>query len=315
MPQVKTRSGLYKLYSFFFVGMMAIGLLSGLALHQIQHAQDEAFTGTTEEYIETKAARKKLDFGLIAAATGTQYVPRTYLDTLPKGLPKINNVREKKELFSATLLPLILLSNEKVIEDRSRLISIKHYLDDNASLSESDTSWLYAQRRKYGISKKIAISSTLIDQLLYHCDIIPPSLALAQAAIESGWGTSRFAQTGNAIFGQWVWGENADGMLPLDRDEGATHKVKKFDHLLDSVQSYVTNINRNRAYKDVRDRRASLRKDGKPITGTYLAEGLIAYSERGQAYIHDVLSLISYNQFSGLDFSQLEPIGENQIKI
>jgi Bax protein len=295
--------------------MMAIGLLSGLALYQIQHAQDEAFAGTTDEYIETKAARKKLDFGLTAAATGSEYVPRTYLETLPRGLLQIRNVREKKELFSATLLPLILLSNEKVIEDRSRLTSIKHYLADNASLSESDTIWLRAQRRKYSISKKIPISTELIDRILYHCDIIPASLALAQAAIESGWGTSRFAQTGNAIFGQWVWGENADGMLPLNRNEGATHKVKKFERLLDSVQSYIHNINRNSAYKAVRDLRAELRTKGKPITGTHLAQGLIQYSQRGEDYIKDILNLISYNQFSGLDFSQLEPVGANQIKI
>lgn len=310
MPPVNTKSGLYKLYAFFFLGMMVVSLLTGLALHQIRLAHDEAFAGTTDEYVEAKKARKELHFGLIAAATGKEYVPRTYLETLPEGLPKIRNVRQKKELFSATLLPLILLSNELIHEERDRLVALQTSLENGQLLSNYDNEWLLFQRKRFNISKKIDVSAELIDRLLYHCDIIPPSLALAQGAIESGWGTSRFAQTGNAIFGQWVWGDSAEGMLPLGREEGATHKVRKFDNLIDSVRSYAHNINRNHAYEDVRRRRASLREAGKPISGEYLALGLIKYSERGEEYINDILSLISYNQFSGLDHSRLEPRDE-----
>ena len=315
MPYVKTRSGLYKLYTFFFMGMMVVSLLAGLALHQIQHAQDEAFAGTTEEYIEVKEARKSLEFGLIAAATGHEYVPRTYLDELPKGLTQIRNVRQKKELFSATMLPLILRSNELILEERERFAVLKGRLKQGKPLFKADTDWLKLQRKRYGISDKVDISIELLDTLLYHCDIIPPSLALAQAAIESGWGTSRFAQTGNAIFGQWVWGDSAEGMLPLGREDGATHKVRKFDYLLDSVRSYAHNLNKNRAYDDVRKRRAALRKTGKPISGEQLAPGLIKYSQRGEDYIKDVLNLIAYNQFSGLDHSRLEPHADGQLKL
>ena len=313
MPKLRTKSGLYKLYVFFFMGTIVIGLLSGLALHQIQHAQDEAFDGTVDEYIEVKTARKNLDFGLTGAATGTTYVPRVYVESLPKGLPKIRNVRQKKELFSATMLPLILRSNELILEERNRLLAIKSSLNMGQNLSKTSIEWILYQGKRYGLANSDTISAELIDQLLHHCDIIPPSLALAQAAIESGWGTSRFAQTGNAIFGQWVWGNDADGMLPLNRNEGSTHKVRKFDLLIDSVRSYSHNLNRNNAYEDVRKRRASLRDAGKPISGLYLAHGLTHYSERGEDYIKDVITMISYNQFSGLDHSRLEPTNSKEL--
>lgn len=315
MTQIEKKSGLYKLYTFFFLGIMAVSLLTGLALHQIRQARDEAFAGTTEEFVEVKKARKDLNFGLTSAAAGTKYVPRTYMDQLPRGLDQIRNVRQKKELFSATMLPLILRSNEIIGEERSRLKDLRTYLKAGEALTELDIEWLIHLRQRYSISTNIEISTELVDRILYHCDIIPPSLALAQAAIESGWGTSRFAQTGNAIFGQWVWGDSQDGMLPEGRDEGATHKVRKFDYLIDSVRAYTHNLNKNRAYAEVRKRRADLRKAGKHISGEYLAHGLIKYSQRGDDYIKDILSLISYNQFSGLDHSRLEPINKTQIKL
>ncbi len=315
MPQITTSSGLYKLYSFFFLGMMTVSLLAGLALHQIQHAKNEAFAGSTSEYIAVKKARKELNFGLIAAASGKKYVPRNYVDQLPKGLIQIRNSRQKKELFSATLLPLILLSNELIREERNRLEDLKTNLGVGLTLTEIDSQWLNLLRNRYGISENIEISTELVDRILYHCDIIPPSLALAQAAIESGWGTSRFAQSGNAIFGQWVWGDDVEGMLPLNRDEGATHKVRKFNYLIDSVRAYARNINKNEAYEDVRERRAALRKAGKPISGEYLAQGLSRYSQRGDDYIKDILNLISYNQFAGLDHSRLAPMNENQLQL
>lgn len=315
MPKLNLKSGLHKLYAFFFLGLAAVSLLAGLALHQIRHARDEAFAGTAEEYVEVKKARKELHYGLSAAAAGVIYVPRTYSDRLPKGLPQMRNVRKKKELFSATLLPLILRSNELIREERGRLEDLKSYLESGEPLTDLDVKWLIYQRGRYGISDSIDVSTKLVDRLLYHCDIIPPSMALAQAAIESGWGTSRFAQSGNAIFGQWVWGDSQEGMLPLGRDEGATHKVRKFDNLIDSVRSYAHNINKNRAYDDVRKRRADLRKAGKHISGEHLAHGLIKYSQRGQDYIKDILGLISYNQFSGLDHSRLEPVNKSQIKL
>ncbi len=315
MPKVKTRSGLYKLYVFFFMGLMLVSLFGGLALKQIEQARHEAFAGTTDEFIEVKKVRKSLEFNLISAASGTKFVPRNYLDRLPRGLPKIRNVHQKKELFSTTLLPLILLSNELILIERERLLTLRAQMEGGAALAGIDIKWLKQQRKLYNISTKIEPSLDLIDRLLHHSDIIPPSLALAQAAIESGWGTSRFAQMGNALFGQWVWGDDADGMLPLGREEGATHKVRKFNYLIDSVRAYAHNINKNRAYEDVRIRRATLRREGRPISGPHLAEGLIKYSERGEDYIKDVLNLISYNQFSGLDHSRLEPSSKNELQL
>ena len=121
MPKINLKSGLHKLYAFFFLGMIAVSLLVGLALHQIRHARDEAFAGTAEEYVEVKKARKELHYGLTAAAAGVVYVPRTYSAQLPKGLPQMRNVRKKKELFSATLLPLLFRSNKFIRQVRGRL--------------------------------------------------------------------------------------------------------------------------------------------------------------------------------------------------
>lgn len=135
-------------------------------------------------------------------------------------------------------------------------------------------------------------------------DIIPPSLALAQAAKESGWGTSRFARNGNALFGQWTWDED-QGMEPKDRPEGTDHLVREFDTLLDSVEAYMLNLNRHRAYRELRSLRAGMRKRGEPIDGISLAGGLESYSELGMEYVERIRSMIDLNQLLALDNAEL----------
>jgi Bax protein len=186
------------------------------------------------------------------------------------------------------------------------LLNIRDKMERGESLRSSERKWLQEKARQYKI-RRSGSQMTLeeVDLLIFRADVIPPSLALAQAAMESGWGTSRFAQDGNALFGEWVWGEDAEGLTPLGRDEGKNHKVKSFDYLLDSVMSYMTNLNRHPTYRDLRLRRAELRKHNLVVTGAALAPALVNYSERGAEYVSDILTIINFNGLDGLDSAQL----------
>mgnify|MGYP000465840695 CR=1 FL=1 len=134
-----------------------------------------------------------------------------------------------------------------------------------------------------------------ISELLLYVDIIPESLVLAQAANESAWGTSRFALEGNNYFGQWCFRKGC-GLVPEQRDDEAEHEVRRFKNARQSVFAYIDNLNINRAYADLREKRSELRQNGQEITGLTLASGLHSYSERGQDYIDEIESLISYNE-------------------
>jgi Bax protein len=133
--------------------------------------------------------------------------------------------------------------------------------------------------------------------LLHRVDILPPSLVLAQAATESGWGTSRFAREGNNLFGQRTY-RPGNGIVPANRPDGETHEVKRFGTLFESVRSYMRNLNTHLAYRELRDLRAQLRRSGRPLSGALLADGLNAYSTRSSDYITDVRAIIRANDLS-----------------
>jgi len=135
--------------------------------------------------------------------------------------------------------------------------------------------------------KRYRVTDGGITALLERIDVIPTSLILAQSAEESGWGTSRFVRQGNALFGQWAWGDD-EGIVPKGREEGKTHVIKAFGSLMDSVRAYARNINSHPAYQSLRERRAALRADGQMITGWELAETLTKYSERGAEYVDSI---------------------------
>ena len=140
----------------------------------------------------------------------------------------------------------------------------------------------------------------VIDESLYKLDVIPAGLALGQAAYESGYGTSRFAAEGNALFGQWTFG--GKGLIPeQQRGELGDHRIAAFDWPFDSVRGYFINLSSHPAYEDFRKLRAELRRDGKPLDSLTLAEGLIRYSERGQAYVNTLKSIIRVNNLSIAD--------------
>ncbi|UTW54277.1 glucosaminidase domain-containing protein [Kordiimonas sp. SCSIO 12610] len=260
----------------------------------------------------TEEVNNKLAGVLAKNFQNIEAIPRVFLTRLPESLPEIENTAKRKQLFISTMLPLILRSNELILADRKTALKLKRKINRGYLLRATERDWIHGLFRKYLSQQEraqIALqpSETDIDRLLYKLDTIPPSLAMAQAAIESGWGSSYFSQEGNALFGQWVWDDNEPGIVPRGREEGKTHRVKSFEYLLDSVISYMTNLNRNSNYPGLRSRRAELKKHNLPVTGLALAPSLLKYSEQGSEYVSKVISMINYNGFDALDNASLAP--------
>ncbi len=136
-------------------------------------------------------------------------------------------------------------------------------------------------------------------RLLKRVDIIPPGLALAQAASESAYGTSRFSRLANNLFGEWTFAPGT-GIVPKDRPEGKTYEIRRFKSIFASVNAYFKNLNTHRAYKNLREKRAFLRSEGLPLKSTTLADGLIHYSIRGEEYVKSIKKIIRQNRLSRL---------------
>lgn len=244
-----------------------------------------------------------LNYGLDDIRARVSAVPRVAASAVPVDLDTIEIVERRKALFFRMVLPLVLMANEQIEADRARIRRLRNQQLDGVALSDADSAWLARQWESYGVEPDAW------EVLLRRVDIIPPSLAMAQAAIESGWGTSRFARHGNALFGQWVWGDDADGIIPEDRVDGATHKIRAFDTPLDAVVAYIKNLNTHRAYRSFRTIRANLRRQGAGINGMTLADGLESYSEKGREYIKLVRGIIADNQLRPFDRARLRDAG------
>ncbi|MEO9903434.1 MULTISPECIES: glucosaminidase domain-containing protein [Alphaproteobacteria] len=241
---------------------------------------------------------------------GQTDVPRLVLLQVPERFAEVTfkevTVEQKKQIFFRMILPLILMANEEVTSDREALMHLKSRLETTRVPYEGDLDELRSLANKYRLSEDSDVISVtkLLKTLTRRIDIVPPSLALAQAATESAWGTSRFAVEGNALFGQWTFG--GKGMVPEEqRAEKGDHKVASFRSPLHSVRSYLRNLNTNRAYREFREDRAAARAEGKPFSGEALASALSRYSERGQDYIKEIRQIIVGNDLSALDRSKL----------
>jgi len=226
-------------------------------------------------------------------------VPRVFLARVPDGLAEVKQASHRKEVFLSVMLPLVLEANEKVMQKRAQLLVIDAKQAAGYPLSDEQ------QARLEAIADEYDTDPERIDLLLRRVDAVPPSLALAQAAIESGWGTSRFVREGNAIFGQWTWGEGK-GIVPTGREEGKSHKIKSFGQIMDSVRSYVHNLNTHRAYQDFRAKRQHLRAEGKRLSGLSLVPTLHAYSELKGKYLGLLRSIITVNELQPLDAARLK---------
>ncbi len=206
-------------------------------------------------------------------------------------------VKEKKSAFFDYILPLVKHSNQLVIEDRKQLELLAAEVGE---LSFFQRRTLIELAEDYYVDRENRSDFQVIEQLRLRVDPVPPSLALAQAAIESAWGTSRFAVQGNNLFGQWCYKKGC-GLVPLRRNSGTQHEVAKFDTVSESVGSYIRNINTHRAYQDLRVSRAQLRTDRGSVSGHQLAENLLEYSELREKYVHEVQAVIRINKLARYD--------------
>ena len=212
-----------------------------------------------------------------------------YFTQFPKDLDEIVSVQLKKETFIKIILPLVVAENQKIINDREKLkkLSVKKITSDK------EKSWL---RQKF---KEYKIKNGSMKELTNRMDIIPVSVAIAQAAKESGWGTSRFALEGNAIFGQWTW--NGRGIAPLYRSKEESHKILRFPILRASVKAYKNNLNTHKSYKEFRDKRSSLRSKRRSIAGMKVIHTLDNYAETGQEYTKILAQIIDQNSLEEFD--------------
>ena len=222
-----------------------------------------------------------------------QKVKPIYLTKLPKDLKTLGDTKQKRELFIKIILPLILDENNKITEDRVKLFKI---LSKNFN-TVGERVWLKRRFKEYKIADQD------LGKLKIRMDIIPVSIAIAQAANESGWGTSRFALEGNALFGQWTWSKK--GISPKNKDPNKSHKILQFQVLKASVNAYKNNLNTHNAYKEFREARAKLRQNNKEIIGTELTKYLKRYASIGEKYVIILDDIIRKNSLTDFDTADL----------
>lgn len=225
-------------------------------------------------------------------------VPRLFLAKVPDGLADVKQSTERKQVFLSVMLPLVLEVNEQVQRKRAQLLVMEAKQAAGQPLTAEQQTRLETIAAEYGTSPD------RLDILLRRVDAVPPSLALAQAAIESGWGTSRFILEGNAVFGEWTW--SGDGLVPQGREEGKSHKIRSFEQLMDSVRSYIHNLNTHTAYRSFRDKRLTMRNEGQRLNGLGLVPTLSSYSELKGKYLGLLRNIITSNELEPLDEARLQ---------
>ena len=206
----------------------------------------------------------------------------------------------KKDSFFKSIYPLVEKENISILRTRDKIISIKQKLKSKQILIPSESTLLIVLANKYQLLKYRDNTNVLVDKLLNRIDIIPPSLALAQSANESAWGTSRFARQANNYFGQWCFSKGC-GIIPNQRPANSSHEVKNFSSIQNSVRSYIKNINSTRAYANLRKIRSQLRLKNHSPDGLKLAQGLLKYSSRGIKYVNEIRSMIKQNKLIAYD--------------
>tara|TARA_B100001250_G_C19790860_1_gene786429 strand:- start:223 stop:1305 length:1083 start_codon:yes stop_codon:yes gene_type:complete len=243
---------------------------------------------------EINALFKKIKYNL-DNVRDTKLVKPVPIDLLPYEIKKIESTKKRKEMFIKIVLPLILKENNKIRVDRMRLFTI---LNKNSN-TNIEKKWLEKKYKQYGTR------SNDLSTLKIRMDEIPVSLAIAQAAKETGWGTSRFAQEGNALFGQWTW--SGEGLKPKNADKNKGHKVMKFLILRLSVKAYLRNLNTHSSYRDLRKARAKLRDLEKPLDSLILSKYLDKYAETGKYYTDVLQKIIKQNNLKDFDEARLLP--------
>lgn len=255
-------------------------------------SSDQRLLVQTPEHLAL--AFEEAGYDLKAIRSGNETVPHLLLREWPDGFEAMKKTERKKTLFIQTLLPLILHVNQSIAAQRAALRGIIRRKQAGRPPSHRELAWIDSLAMLYRTTPdKTAI-------LFRRIAPVPPSLAIAQAAAETGWGTSRFARQGNALFGQWTFDKD-EGLKPKDAAPDARHAVKQYDRLLESAWDYARNLNTNRAYRLLRLSRA------KGVTGgAALAGHLIKYSERGPAYVRLLRRIIAQNKLGPFDKAKLQ---------
>ena len=225
----------------------------------------------------------------------TKLVKPIDIGLLPNEIKMLSSTKKRKEMFIKIVLPLIVKENNKVRIDRKRLFTI---LNKNSNTS-IERKWLEKKYKQYGVRQDD------LSTLKIRMDEIPVSLAIAQAAKETGWGTSRFALKGNALFGQWTW--SGEGLKPKNAEIGQDHKVMKFNSLQLSVRAYIRNLNTHSSYKNLREVRTTLRNKNKPLDSILLSSYLDKYAETGNEYVQVLQKIIIQNNLKDFDEARLLP--------
>ncbi len=231
-------------------------------------------------------------------------VPRIAVEPLPRDLDPAMPAPRKKALFFRLLLPLVLAENRELRAQRQQVLRLLEY----GGIPPEGTGarhWLDGLLRRYRVTEEDPAQA--MELLLERLDELPPALALAQAANESAWGTSRFARVANNLFGQWTWQEE-HGIVPAARPEGKRYLVRKFPTLRDSVRDYFYNLNVGHAYQELRRLRREMRASGTSLDSLALAGGLQRYSQRGEAYVEEIRRIIRVNRLERLRDVDLMPM-------
>lgn len=239
---------------------------------------------------------RHLDYRLARVRQGNGSVPGHYADSLPRDMLPTSNTKSRKTMFIQMMLPLVLVANDAIIEDRQHLLRLISRVKAGHALSATNQQWLARLAERY------EVRADDFSSLKYRVDAIPPSLALAQAALETGWGTSRFSHQGNALFGEWTFGDR-QGIVPAARSDEQDHKIRSFQTLLHSVTAYMDNLNSHPAYRDFRAKRAYGRALGRPADSHELSATLRAYGG-DERYVNKLSWVIQANRLHEFDGAQ-----------
>lgn len=277
---------------------VAVSLVAGVSVKTLLFSSDEVSFASGAELT---AYYDSLGYTLDGVVAGEAIVPRLLLEKVPSKWRGIQGADARKDVFFRTMLPLVLEANGKVTRDRARLLQLQSRAEKGQPIDGDDLVWLRGLAEKYEVEDWQGIDeSNQLDRLVRRVDVVPVSLALIQAAVESAYGRSRFAREGNALFGQWAWGK---GMEPADQRDGkGDYRVAAFKSPLASVEAYLLNLNTHPAYQDFRVRRAAIRAQGDDVLrGLDLVGGLSAYSEKGEAYLEILSKAIRANGLGRFD--------------
>ncbi|MCC3860473.1 glucosaminidase domain-containing protein [Pseudemcibacter aquimaris] len=302
-----------KTVSFILLATLFLILPLSVSVYQVIESRKAVLIEPPVEIVEETPKPSDIQsilasygYDIIAVRRGHIDVPPIFLNSVPTTLSDLD-VTARKNVFISIILPLILKVNDDIQADRELLSEIMFTREFSGEFKDADRIWLEQKMKQY------QIQGFDIPELYSRMNIIPPSLAITQAAIETGWGTSRFATEANALYGQWTW-DDEEGMVPLRREAGKTHTIKVFDDLLGAVKGYAMNLNTHPAYEDFRIERRRYEKP-EDIKVSDLLITLIFYSELGFEYIDRLNNVIRANSLEQFDHASLRYAEYQEIKL